>query len=382
MDGFGQSREAVLAELERAFRTDRHFKDGRILSSMCTAPHELAIRAHMKFIEANLGNPDLYPGTKRLESEVIKLLGKMFHTKNLAGHMTTGGTEANITALWVARKLSGKREVLYPKTVHFSILKAIDLLHLEPVEVELDDSYRLAVDDFEKKLSENTAAVVSMAGTTELGAIDPIERLSELCKENVFLHVDAAFGGFVIPFLKDLGYDMPKFDFELPGVSSFNADPHKMGLSTIPSSILFYCNESYLEKITVDAPYLISMKHSAISGTKNSAAVAATYAVLRHLGREGFKQIVKQCMENTEYLTSRIESFGLELAIKPVMNVIGIKLGDPEKVQHELAKQNWFVSKGRFPRCIRIVLMPHVTREAIDEFLPVFEKTCRTVGEL
>jgi tyrosine decarboxylase/aspartate 1-decarboxylase len=382
LDGYGQSREAVLADLEAAFRSDRHFMDGRILSSMCTAPHELAIQAHMKFIEANLGNPDLYPGTKQLEREVIKLLGKLFHTKTLAGHMTTGGTEANITALWVARKLSGKRKVLYPKTVHFSILKAIDLLHLEPVEVELDDSYRLAVDDFETKLSENTAAVVCMAGTTELGAIDPIEKLSELCNENVFLHVDAAFGGFVIPFLKDLGYALPKIDFELPGVSSFNTDPHKMGLSTIPSSILFYRDESYLEKITVDAPYLISMKHSAISGTKNSAAVAATYAVLRHLGRDGFKQIVKQCMENTEYLTSKIENLGLELAIKPVMNVIGIKLGNPEKVQFELAKQNWFVSKGRFPRCVRIVVMPHVTRTAIDEFLPVFEKTCRAVGEL
>ena len=78
----------------------------------------------------------------------------------------------------------------------------------------------------------------------------------------------------------------------------------------------------------------------------------------------------------------RLEELGLELAIKPIMNVIGVKMQHPAKVQRELAKLNWFVSKGRYPKCVRFVLMPHVTRAAIDEFLPVFEKVCRASGEL
>ena len=209
MDEQGKPTEAVLAELESAIRSNHHFKDGRILSSMCTIPHELAIQAHMKFIESNLGNPDLYPGTKQLEETVIAQLAELFHGRAFAGHMTSGGTEANITALWLARKLSGKREVVFPKSVHFSIQKAIDLLHLTPVPVELDEGFRLSVDEVKDKLTDRTAAVVCMAGTTELGVIDPIEELSEMCVENIFLHVDAAFGGFVIPFLKDLGYDLP-----------------------------------------------------------------------------------------------------------------------------------------------------------------------------
>jgi tyrosine decarboxylase/aspartate 1-decarboxylase len=124
------------------------------------------------------------------------------------------------------------------------------------------------------------------------------------------------------------------------------------------------------------------MKHSTLSGTKGSAAVAATYAVLQHLGREGFKEIVNLCMNNTNYLVSRMEELGLEVVIKPIMNVVGVKMHHPAKVQQKLAKLNWFVSKGRFPNCIRFVLMPHVTRAAIDEFLPAFEKVCKTSGEL
>ena len=382
LDEHGATQKKILSELDRAHEMDHHFNEGRILASMCTAPHELAIQAHVKFIEANLGNPGLYPGTKHLEKEVIRSIGALLHGQHISGHMTNGGTESNITALWMAKKISGLGEVLYPKNSHFSILKAIDLLDLKPIEIELDETYRMSVEDVKAKLSPNTAAVICMAGATELGTIDPIEEIAEVCAGNTFLHVDAAFGGFVIPFLNDLGYNMPKFDFEVDGVSTLTIDPHKMGLSTIPAGALFYRKKEYLNEIAVDAPYLHNLRYSTLSGTRNSAAVAATFAVLRHLGREGFRHIVVGCMENSKYLVSRIRELGLEPVIEPVLNLVTIKLRNPDKVVHELARQNWFVSQGKFPRCLRIVVMPHVTRSVIDEFIPVFETTCRRMGEL
>ena len=340
MEEKGISREKILDELNESFGRDHHFRDGRILASMCTTPDDIAIEAHTKFIESNLGNPDLYAGTKQLENEVIRYLGKLLHGEAISGHLTNGGTESNITALWIAKKLSGKREVLFPKNSHFSIIKAIDLLELKPVEVELDENYCMSVDDIKRKLTGDTAAVVCMGGATELGTIDPIESISQLCEGNIFLHVDAAFGGFVIPFLKELGYELPKFDFELDGVNSITIDPHKMGLSTIPSGALLYRGKEFLERITVDAPYLISMRHSTLSGTRNSAAVAATYAVIRHLGREGFRRIVTQCMENTKYCAARVREMGLELVIEPIMNILAIKLSNPDKVVQELASHH------------------------------------------
>jgi tyrosine decarboxylase/aspartate 1-decarboxylase len=253
---------------------------------------------------------------------------------------------------------------------------------MEPIEIELDEQYRMSMNEFENKISDDTAAIVCMAGTTELGVIDPIEELSKYCEGKHFLHVDAAFGGFVIPFLKELGYELPEFDFRLKGISSFCTDPHKMGLSTIPSGVLLYRDEKYLERITIEAPYLVSMKHTTLTGTKGSGAVAGTYAVLRYLGGEGFKKVVKECMDNTEYLISKITELGLQLAIKPTMNVLGIRLNNPQTIQKELAKRNWYVSKSRYPNCLRIVVMPHVTRAVIDNFLPEFESVCRAQGEV
>ena len=103
----GIPQNKVLDELKQATERDFHFKTGRILGSMYTEPHELAKQAHMMFLEANLGNPDLYPGTQELEAEVIKMLGELLHNPNAHGQVLGGGTESNITALWIAQKEFG-----------------------------------------------------------------------------------------------------------------------------------------------------------------------------------------------------------------------------------------------------------------------------------
>jgi tyrosine decarboxylase/aspartate 1-decarboxylase len=141
-------------------------------------------------------------------------------------------------------------------------------------------------------------------------------------------------------------------------------------------------DKQYLEGITVDAPYLVNLKYSTLSGTRNSAATAATYAVMHHLGREGYRSIVAKCMENTRHLATRVRELGLELVIEPTLNILGIKLNNANKVVDELIKNDWFVSRGQYPECLRIVVMPHVTREVIDEFIPVLASKCKTMGEI
>lgn len=377
----GEPYEKVLEELKKARTRDFHFKDGRILGSMCSEPNLIAREAHAMFIEANLGNPGLYPGTVELENELIGMISELLHGKGLSGLTVGGGTEANITALWIAKKVSGKKEVIYPKSAHFSFLKATDLLGLSGIEVGLTDDFQMDISEVEKNLSDKTAAVVGIAGTTEFGAIDPIEELSGLCADT-FLHVDAAFGGFVIPFLKELGYDMPKFDFELENVDFISTDPHKMGLATIPSGVLLMRDIGYLEKIAVSSPYLTSPRQASLSGTRCSAGVASAWAVMKHLGREGYMNIIKQCMENTMYLVKKVGEIGLELPIEPKMNIVCIKMKDPEKVLLELNKLGWKPSLTRHPKCLRIVVMPHVTMKIVDEFVFDMENVCRNSGEI
>jgi tyrosine decarboxylase/aspartate 1-decarboxylase len=381
MEEKGKSYEKILELLKKASDKDHHFKDGKVLGPMYTEPVKIAQEAHSMFIEANLGNPGLYPGSLELEKELIDMLAILLHGEGLSGLAVSGGTEANITALWIAKKITSKTEVIFPRSAHFSFHKAVDILNLEAREVGLNEKLQIDISEVEKNLSKNTAAVVGIAGTTEFGVIDPIEELGELCSDT-FLHVDAAFGGFVIPFLKDLGYEMSPFDFEVENIDTLSVDPHKMGLSTIPSGVLLMREIEKLQKIAVSSPYLTSPRHASLSGTRCSAGSVSAWAVMKHMGREGYRSIVSECMQTTGYLVKRVKEIGLEVAMEPIMNIVCTKMKSPEKVQAELDNMGWKASVTREPRCLRIVVMPHVTNKVVDEFMPHLEQACKKSGEL
>ena len=373
MDEKGASFEEIMRELNEAHEEDFHFGEGRILGSMCTQPIEGSIDVHANFIESNLGNPGLYPGTQRLEKRIVSMASELMHGNGIHGQVQAGGTESNITAAWIARNVTGKNEVMFCENVHFSMLKACDLLRMKPVEVGFNDRYEMDAGEVESKISDDTALVIASAGSTELGVIDPIEELSEICKGKVPLHVDACFGGFVVPFLADLGYPTRPFDFQSEGVSSLVLDGHKMGMSTIPSSVFLIRREEDLSSIAVESPYLTSLRSSSLLGTRSSAGVAALYFAMRALGREGYRENVKKCMENTRYLCDKVKGIGLDIPIEPVMNICGIVVDDPVRVQDELDKRNWKVSMSRHPDCLRVVVMPHVTKQVIDAFVQDLE---------
>ncbi len=141
--------------------------------------------------------------------------------------------------------------------------------------------------------------MVGVAGTTEYGMVDPIADLAKIAAQHdIFLHVDAAFGGMVIPFL-----DNPiPFDFALPGVTTIAVDPHKMGMSTIPAGCLLTREPDMLDALNIDTPYLTVKKEYTLAGTRPGAPVAGALAVLDYLGAEGMKAVVAGCMKNTRRL--------------------------------------------------------------------------------
>ncbi|MEE9224297.1 MAG: pyridoxal-dependent decarboxylase, partial [Thermoplasmata archaeon] len=167
------------------------------------------------------------------------------------------------------------------------------------------------------------------------------------------------------------------FDFELDGVSSIVLDGHKMGMSTIPSSVFLLRREEDLRSIAVESPYLTSLHSTSLLGTRSSAGVASLYFTLRTLGREGYREIVKKCMENTLYLASEVKRIGLGVPIEPVMNICGILVDGPAKVREELDGKNWKVSMSRHPDCLRVVVMSHVTRQVVDSFVRDLEDVTR-----
>ena len=370
--------EHVLKDFERR---DIRFSSGRIFGSMCTAPDPLALKVHSRFHEANLGNPGLCPGTAEMEKEVIGMLGDLLRLVPPYGHVLSGGTEANITAMYLQKMRRGKGKVVYPRSAHFSVLKAIRLLDLEPVPIDLDDHFRMSVRDLKAHLTDDVTLIVAVAGSTELGAVDPVERIAEAAP-GIPIHVDAAFGGFVLPFLESSGMlpeGTPCWDFSVEDVASMTVDPHKMGMSTIPAGCLLFREPDALGHLSVGSPYLTSPKAYTLAGTRGSGSVAASYAVMKHLGMEGYEGIVKECMKNTGYMEDQLLEMGLTPVMEPVMNILAVHHDRPEKVQKGMEAEGYYISKICEPPALRFVMMPHVTRDAIDRMVPVLKKVLGTV---
>lgn len=371
----GQLDKTLLKELLSKLQGDSTYSSGRIIGSMCTRPHAIARKVYVKFLEKNLGDSGLFPAVAELETETIKMLGSLLSNPKASGHIVTGGTEANLLALWAAKKLAKKPkgEVIVPASAHFSFDKVADILSIKLVKVKLNDQFQVNVESVRKAVNPRTIAVVGVAGTTGLGVVDPIDELSEIALDkNLYLHVDGAFGGFVLPFLNEMGYLTPSFDFSLQGVSSVTVDPHKMGLAPIPAGGIIYRNESLKKMVSWDVSYLSGgeTEQGTLVGTRSGASAIAVWTVMKHLGREGYAKVVKKCMHLTFKLAEEIPKIhGLEIVTRPTMNIVGIQTTDFDikVVAEKLRLKKWAVAL--FPKHIRIVVMPHVKKHHIDELL-------------
>ncbi|MBE8538743.1 tyrosine decarboxylase MfnA [Geoglobus acetivorans] len=353
----------------------------RVLSSMCTVPHPVAAEAHSLFIETNLGDPGIFVGTMELEKKVISMLGRLLGNKNAAGYISSGGTEANIQGIRAARNLKkvDKPNIVIPKSAHFSFEKIGDILGVEIRRAKLDENYCVDVSEVEKLVDDNTVALVGIAGTTELGQVDDIKELGKIAEDqNVFLHIDAAFGGLVLPFLDE---KVP-FDFEVRAVSSITVDPHKMGMATIPAGGILFRDETFLKALEVETPYLTTRFQYTLTGTRPGTGVASTYAVLKHLGYDGMKGIVRECLRNTRTLVEEMKTLGFEPVVEPVMNVVSFHARDASRLKDELYRRRWVISTIREPEAIRMVIMPHVNEEMIKEFISDFRQMLIRLGYL
>lgn len=338
---------------------------------MCTAPHPLAVEAHARFTETNLGDPEHFPGTAALEQDVLRDCVALMHGGATAGaRLLTGGTEANLFALFMAREITGRRGIVAPEHAHFSFEKAARLLNMEITSVP-DRDHRADVAAMRGAIDRDTAVVVAVAGTTELGLVDDIAGLARAMRGGgVRLHVDAAFGGYVLPFLED----PPRFDLAVAGVDSVSLDPHKGGMATIPSGVLVTRRARDWDAVAVDTPYVSTQRQSQLLGTRPGAAAAATWAVHRRLGRSGYRRVVAECLRITDLLAAGIERLGFELVTRPELNVVTFRTGSPASaLARRLAASGFRLNVVPRFDGLRIVVNPHVTEAAARRFLRALE---------
>lgn len=367
----GAPMEDVRAALRAARARDTPFASGRILGSMCTAPHPVAVEAYHAFLETNLGDPHLCPGAKDLEEKALASLAALLHAPPAAkGIFVTGGSEANFMGVLLAHRKRGGRDVVLPESAHFSLDKACTYLGLRQSVARVTPEGRADVDDVQERITRETSCVVAVAGTTELGVVDPVPEIAALCRDvGVPLHVDAAFGGFVIPFAKRLGRALPEFDLGVPGVSTLAIDPHKMGMSCIPTGVLFASEGRAFDAVSLPSPYVSVERQASLQGTRPGAAPAAAWAVMEHLGVEGYVRVVESCFAVTSHLAKGLETAGFPLVRAPELNIVAFRVPDPPAVRRALRERGFLVSLAPMSGGLKVVVMPHVTRAAVDAFL-------------
>ena len=321
------------------------------------------------------------PGTLALEREAVRMVASLLGAPEGAGFITSGGTESNLAALRLARYHGGQAEpeIVAPVTMHFSFRLGAELMRIGLVEVAVDPhSFVPRIEAVEQAITPRTVGLVCSAPAGGFGTLEPVEAFADLAqRKGLWLHVDAAFGGFMLPFKRELGHRVEPFDFALPGVRSMMTDGHKLGLMPIATGFFIAREPALFDAIPTEATLI----HTT-SSTKPGSRAAAAWAVMKHLGRAGYRRSTAHLMELVRTLAAGIgEIPGLTLLAAPAVSVIAFtsQTVDLADVQRRLAADGWGQSYGelRGTPFIRLSVHPSRTRDSAVGFLDALGAAAR-----
>lgn len=249
----GWTEEALRAELEALANMDHtRWEDGFVSGAVYHGEDDLLklqTEAYGKFTVANPIHPDVFPGVRKMEAEVVAMVLSMFHAPPTgAGVSTSGGTESILMACYSARQKAyvergvTEPEMILPETAHTAFRKAGDYfkikIHLVPCPAP---TYQVDIHRVSRLVNSNTILLVGSAPNFPHGIMDDISALSKLAlKRRLPLHVDCCLGSFLVPFLEKAGFETEQFDFRLKGVTSISCDTHKYGFAPKGNSTVLY----------------------------------------------------------------------------------------------------------------------------------------------
>ena len=376
---------SVLQSMEKISHSDQAWKTGKMFGFVFNPGDEsskLLEKAYMDFAHLNRLNPTSFPSVRKFENEIVSMCANLLHgDENVVGNVTSGGTESIIMTVLVAREMaknkhkSGfKPELVMPVTAHPAFLKACHYLNITPRIIPVREDKRVDVNLFKEAINKNTILLVCSAPCYPFGVVDPVVEIAPVAeKQKKLFHVDACMGGFMLPFMKDLGYPVPPFDFGLPGVTSISLDAHKYGYAMKGASIILYRNPELRMKqfyIYSDWPGGI-FASTAMAGTRSGGSVAGAWALINYLGKEGYHKIVKQVMDATNKIISAVRSIpGLEVISNPDMSLIAFtsESQDIFTIADLMAEKGWHLDCQQFPDSLHLTIS-RGNAAVVDEFI-------------
>jgi glutamate decarboxylase len=347
----------------------------------------------------NMIDQDEYPQTEVVHQRVVSMIGRLFHApghQQPTGTATIGSSEAIMLAM-LAHKRSWQRRreqaglptdepnMVMGADVHTCWEKFARYFEVEARVIPMEEGrYTIGAEQVQPLLDDHTIAVAGLLGTTFTGQMDDLRSIDELLMRvakdpgwHIPLHIDAASGGFIVPFARP----DQEWDFRLPSVRSINVSNHKFGLVYPGMGTVIFRDASDLpEELVFHINYLGgNMPNYSLNFSRPSTSVILQYFAFLRLGREGYKEIVQTVLENATALGAKLSAIdGLEpLTDGTEFPIVALRASDPAKtnlnhVSQLLRERGWIVPAYTLPpnaehvTVLRMVIKENFSRDMVD----------------
>jgi sphinganine-1-phosphate aldolase len=400
----GLPQEEIFKILKSYKSEDVDWKSGRVLGYIYDPGkkvHEVINAAYTLYLSENGLDPLSFPSLLRLENEVVRMTANLLDcADDVVGNFTSGGTESLILAVKTARDYSRAKkphikepEMVLPITAHASLFKACHYLGIKPVVTRVHDNTFMAdVAAMREAITENTILLVGSAPSYAHGVVDPIPEIAALALKNDLLcHVDACVGGIHLSYMRKLGYEVPDFTMNVPGVTSLSVDLHKYGYAAKGASIVLY-KDKELRRYQIFACSRwtgYTVINPAVTSSKSGGPMAAAWAVLNYLGDDGYMEIVREVMAATKMLVDGINRIdGVRVLGRPSMCMFALA-STTDKINvyhlaHKMKQKGWYLqpqfARENSPSNLHISLNRSTVPQA-EAFLKAFEETVAEIKQ-
>ena len=390
----GADKDQLLTYLKKYRQKDIKWKKGK---SFCLVYYPGDERAKLiksifdEFYSENALNPSATPSLTRMEGEIVSMCADLFNgDANTRGNITSGGTESIVLAVKTARDWAKTNkpeikspEIIIPSSAHPAFIKASNYLGLNFVVVPVKN-FRANPEATAEAITENTILLVGSAPSYPHGLIDPISEIAELAhRHNILCHVDSCIGGFMLPFVKQLGFPTIDFDFNVKGVTSISADMHKYGYAPKGASIVLYKNPELRKfQFSVYTNWSGGVYGSpTILGTRPGGSIAGAWAALKGIGKEGYMQMANETMLATKQLINGINEIDeLEIIGHPEMSIVSFQSSTINVYQlaDELNKRGWHFERQHLPASLHFSVN-YIHRNIMDTFVAELKEAVKEV---
>jgi glutamate/tyrosine decarboxylase-like PLP-dependent enzyme len=380
----------VLAELRALREADLPTRGGRTLAyvydSGVTGVDTLGAAAHALAAAANGLDPTAFPSLLRMENDLVAQAATLLGgSERTAGAVTSGGTESCMLAVLAARE--ARRDItapamVLPVTAHAAFRKAAHLFGVRLVDVPVDpETFRADPAAMAAAIDEDTVLVVASAPSYAHGVIDPVSEIAAVAAaRGVRLHVDACIGGWVLPYLRRLGVAVPPFDLSVAGVTSISVDLHKYAYCPKGTSVLLHADPGLRRGhyfASADWPGY-TMLNTTLQSTRSGGPLAAAWAVLRHIGDDGYVRLARDTWSAVERIRTGITAVdGLRILGAPPSTLLAVAAEhgaafDLFTVADEMRERGWYVqpqfAHGASPVNLHLTITA-VNRGCEDDFV-------------